>query len=571
LTYQQQVADLNCAIGCDASNQVSPSAPVDVPAGKPTAPTNVVATAGNGTISVTFGAPSSDGGAPITSYTATDSATGDTASGASPLGFTARANDVPRTISVVANNSAGAGTVAVSNSVTPAAGPPATPSITTPTTIGVASSYTPMDSVTSQQWKLDGVNATGGTGATFAQVLADAGKALTLTASNAAGSVTSLPTIPGVRNMKLSNTPNVRAGLAGARCAWVNVGDSDQSGYGSGGTAGSDAGGRQNSYPHKMAAALAAIGLPFGKDSSFGSGLATTPAAYMAYDPRWTFSAGVTLLAGFPSFGGSMFGLPSGETAVWTPGNTFNRVDIMPANSGAATSVEVVVGGTVIQVIPLAAGVSGLKVITVTVPNGTTAVTLRYSVGSGAAVPYIDGITTWTSTAPKIEVLNGALSGTTVQANAVTPVTTVNSTSGYVPRAAMAAIAAAYPNAILCLNGYFNDNPARTITQILADIKLICDHAKLLGWDIAYMGYTTLGAVLSKTQQDSFDDQIIAFLIANYDCWIFQQSKVFPVYSSASAGGYMSDQLHKTATGAQKVADALVGAVKIINSGLLPA
>lgn len=89
--------------------------------GRATAPRNLVVTAGNGTISIAFDGPASDGGAAVINFTATDSATNDQVSGNSPLSFAGRANGVARTISVVANTSAGPGTAAVSNSVTPSA------------------------------------------------------------------------------------------------------------------------------------------------------------------------------------------------------------------------------------------------------------------------------------------------------------------------------------------------------------------------------------------------------------------------------------------------------------------
>ena len=59
----------------------------------PGAPTSLVATAGNAQATVSFSAPTSDGGNAITSYTATSSPSGFTASGAaSPLTLTGLSN-----------------------------------------------------------------------------------------------------------------------------------------------------------------------------------------------------------------------------------------------------------------------------------------------------------------------------------------------------------------------------------------------------------------------------------------------------------------------------------------------
>jgi hypothetical protein len=91
--------------------------------GKPGAPTIGTATGGNATASVTFTAPASAGGSPITSYTVTSSPGSVTASGASsPITVTGLTNGTAYTFTVTATNAQGTGPAsAASNSVTPAA------------------------------------------------------------------------------------------------------------------------------------------------------------------------------------------------------------------------------------------------------------------------------------------------------------------------------------------------------------------------------------------------------------------------------------------------------------------
>jgi len=100
------------------------------PPGVPSAPSIGLATRGNGQASVSFSAPSNDGGSAITSYTVTASPGGFTASAASsPITVTGLTNGTAYTFTVKAANINGVGAVsAASNSVTPATtpGPPIT-------------------------------------------------------------------------------------------------------------------------------------------------------------------------------------------------------------------------------------------------------------------------------------------------------------------------------------------------------------------------------------------------------------------------------------------------------------
>ena len=108
------------------------------PAAVPGAPTIGIAIAGNAQARVTFAPPSSSGGSPITSYTATSSPGGITASGAaSPVTVTGLTNGTRYTFTVTATNAVGTGLAsAPSNSVTPATVPGA-PTIGT-ATAGIA-------------------------------------------------------------------------------------------------------------------------------------------------------------------------------------------------------------------------------------------------------------------------------------------------------------------------------------------------------------------------------------------------------------------------------------------------
>jgi uncharacterized protein YhjY with autotransporter beta-barrel domain len=104
----------------------------------PGAPTIGTATAGNAQASISFTAPSSNGGATITSYTATSSPGGFTGTcSTSPCTVTGLTNGTAYTFSITATNSVGTGSAsAASNSVTPSTVPSAPSGVTA--TAGVA-------------------------------------------------------------------------------------------------------------------------------------------------------------------------------------------------------------------------------------------------------------------------------------------------------------------------------------------------------------------------------------------------------------------------------------------------
>jgi len=111
---------VSCGGGSGNSGSGGTSPTVTVPG----APTLSSVTAGDAQATVSFSAPSSTGGATITSYTATCTASGTSrsASGsASPLTVTGLANGTTYGCSVTATNSAGTGSPSSSTNVTPAA------------------------------------------------------------------------------------------------------------------------------------------------------------------------------------------------------------------------------------------------------------------------------------------------------------------------------------------------------------------------------------------------------------------------------------------------------------------
>ena len=123
------------ALGTSAAS--SPSAPV-TPATKPGAPRNVVATFGNGSATISWTAPTSSGGAPVSSYTASDGSDScvTSATSCTVVGLT---NGATYTFTVTATNVAGVSSPSNPVQVTPATAAAA------PTVTGVTSVATGLE------------------------------------------------------------------------------------------------------------------------------------------------------------------------------------------------------------------------------------------------------------------------------------------------------------------------------------------------------------------------------------------------------------------------------------------
>jgi hypothetical protein len=244
--YQLVDADYNTTVKCTVtatnsagSANATSAATATIAAGVPGAPTSVTAVGGNTQATISFTAPAITGGVAITSYTATSSPEGFTASGsASPLTVTGLTNGTSYTFTVTATNAIGTG---------PAGGPssPVIPVATFPVEYLVVAG--------------GGATAPQGGGGGAGGLLTNTGFVVTpgtnyTTTVGAGGTLSSTPAVRGTNgvNSVFSSITAIGGGAGGSQNAPANDGASGGSGgggavSGSGGAGGAGTSGQGNS------------------------------------------------------------------------------------------------------------------------------------------------------------------------------------------------------------------------------------------------------------------------------------------------------------------------------------
>mgnify|MGYP002629899091 CR=1 FL=1 len=137
------IASSACKPGSGPAAAV-PTAPTPPAATAPSAPNVISVMAGDRQAVVVFGAPASDGGAPITSYTVVASPGGSRASGAgSPISVSGLANGTAYTFRVTAMNSAGTSPASGPSDVVTPAEPPESPPVLSTSIVDLSGAYNP--------------------------------------------------------------------------------------------------------------------------------------------------------------------------------------------------------------------------------------------------------------------------------------------------------------------------------------------------------------------------------------------------------------------------------------------
>ena len=440
------------------------------------------------------------------------------------------------------------------------------PAIIEPVVVGIPATFTPAAGVpTSTQWAQGDVDVANANRPTFTVALADYAKTLAVkqygTAPAGRQTAVSRAVLAGFMNIKLSNTVNLRAmRVGGVRGQVYDAGDSLLASYGATGAA--YTGQRTMAPLAQLATLLTAAGLPARADWSIGSGVANTsayaqtPATWTDQDPRVTFSGG-SVPAGFEVWGGRFYRLSSaGNKLIFTPGNTFDIGMILFAKntSGQGNFTASIDGGTTTAATIADNDAVDVALTEIAVAAGSTALTLV----RGAALSHIIGVGTRTSTAPGIEILNGAMSSCRVLTLA-----TPRSTSGvanidsYNTRGCLAkALVPGIPKLGIA-NGHYNDRTfGRSSAQVAADLTTLLTEMKTYG-DVVYVNYPALStATISPALFNEYSTACINAALA-LDVIVCDISKVQTDWTAGNARGDYYDDLHLNAQGLAYVANML--------------
>jgi hypothetical protein len=387
-----------------------------------------------------------------------------------------------------------------------------------------------------------------------------------------------------LNNFKKSNTTTLQAILArgaaslqrGARSRIVVIGDSYLAGNCAGNT--SDmTNGRANGIAAVLGNMLTARGIKAAANWTVGDayvagGSGSTAAQINAYDPRVTYSAGVTSLGGdsFHSLGGGMIQLNVGNTMTFIPGKDASGADIKfdtvemivaasTANGGtfSVATYAVASGGTALT--PAAANqnnnnVNNSKKITLT---GLNATSIRVVITCLTGSIFVQGLGVRLSTAAQnIEIINCSASGQ--QLKVLAAAKGVAGANGDMDtwNNFVASDILMDASALNCtiIDGWFNDNGVSTLAQTQGYLDTMIKHYKALG-DVIFLGYGNLmPAAMDPTTFATWQSAMYATCLANDIPYVDPPAAMPAAATLNSWGMYGDGGWHFTADGQALIA-----------------
>lgn len=319
----------------------------------------------------------------------------------------------------------------------------------------------------------------------------------------------------------------LRAGSA-ATATLLCVGDSNTAGYD-----GTYTDKKRSSYPTRLAQMLDACGLG-AQEASFVSTNTGDGSAGPTYDPRMALGSGWAALGSPPTLAGLFWANSTTTTAfAFTPTQSFDRIEVFYSASTGSFTVDVD-GGAVLLTVPGGGGPALVK-STVNCTAGTHTVNLKRV--SGAV--YIYGINVYSSTAPKISVINAGLGGTTSTALAN------NGDAAFKPTKILEGIGAHVVVLNIGINDIVAGTPAATYE---ANLTTVVTSAQTGGADVILCAPMPF----SDANYASLMPQYIAALKAvatAKGCFFVDAINRYTSYANSNALGLQGSALHPNAAG----------------------
>ncbi len=358
-------------------------------------------------------------------------------------------------------------------------------------------------------------------------------------------------------NVSASNTSILRAILAAGGGSirgriWF-LGTSVTAGLGAGSATLPLNNGKSLSFPALVAKMLNAQGMTANANYLCGdSGLIYSQA--LTFDTR---ISGTVVGTSAESFGGKCFNLTAGLLLTFTPGGTFDTVELGYPITTAAGSFTVSVDGgvTPIQTINIQGGVNSYGWVSITVPGDSTAVTLKNATGTA----YGSVIGTRTAASPGIEIINAGWSGSTIKSG-VAGSWNYDSGAGWGTSQATASIDSTALNVFVLeatINDAALDSAGSGLPAFAAQVALWINRFLPKG-DVIYriplavQSTSPAGPSFNKYADTARDVAI------SLGCVVQDERLNYPDWVTSNALGLFRDQYHSSAAGYNTSARAFV-------------
>lgn len=341
----------------------------------------------------------------------------------------------------------------------------------------------------------------------------------------------------GWRNLKLSNTKQLRAGLGSVgdqRFRLVGVGDSWLQGRG--GNNSNDAGAASLCALSQLAVLLTASGIPARADSVNGWAGTGSAANYIGYNPKLAYTGAPIAMPGYAGPGFHIWQLPNAATATYTPGGTFDTVDIyfpklagqgtftISDSAGVKATIDTSVGGTAM----------GKQTVTLAANSTYFTITASSNLANWAL------FNVRTAAAKAVEIINMGVAG--YQLN------NMKVAAGVSPFATLATLTQVLDNNAInvsLVNGWINDKIAgRTLVQASDDLRAVLTHVTALGGAM-YMNYAGVSTATVTAADFALWSNTMMDIAANeFDLPVYDPSVQQPSYTDGNALALYFDGYH---------------------------